>query len=75
MSDANWDDRNTDIFCNLWIQQSQLGNCDRGIMNTAGYRGIVRDFYKKDWSEAYSQLVSEPHKLSQKIMCCLFIPG
>jgi len=44
---ANLNDENTNTFCDLWIDQTILGNCPNGKLNQAGYRSIAKEYFKR----------------------------
>jgi hypothetical protein len=44
---ANWNEENTQIFCDLCVDQIRAGNCLNGTMTTRGYNLIKEEFFSK----------------------------
>ncbi|CAN6203603.1 unnamed protein product [Urochloa humidicola] len=42
---ANWTEHNIKIFCELWVQQKDVGNCFKGTMKPRGYKELAEKYY------------------------------
>lgn len=44
---ACWNEVNTHIYCELYVDEIKLGNCPGGTMSNRGYKNIQRHFYER----------------------------
>ena len=73
--DANWNDENINTFCDLWIEQTLLGNCANGKMNQAGYRSIAKEYFKKTGLKHSIRQLQKKASSLKRFYGMLFIHG
>ncbi|KAG2628208.1 uncharacterized protein LOC120699009 isoform X9 [Panicum virgatum] len=63
---AKWDDVRTEIFCHLWLEEQQKGNCLQGKMSAIGWCNMVAAFKERmGWAHSKNQLHTRYRQLKK----------